>query len=146
VYNLFREVRMAQDTRVGTTLAGYRIERLIGKGGMGRVYLAEDTRLGRKVALKLLDPERADDERFRQRFVKASRMAASLDHPNVIPSFEAGESDGVLFIAMRYVEGTDLAKLLEAEGPLPLERAARIISQVASALDAAHEAGSSTAT
>src|SRR5438445_13789132 len=112
---------MAQDTRIGTTLAGYRIERLLGRGGMGRVYLAEDTRLGRKVALKLLDPELADDERFRERFSRESRLAASLDHPNVVPIYEAGEHDGVLFIAMRYVAGTDLAGLIDEHGPLPPE-------------------------
>src|SRR6266496_2934097 len=98
---------------------------------MGRVYLAEDTRLGRKVALKLLDPELAEDERFRERFVRESRLAASLDHPNVVPIFEAGEHDGVLFIAMRFVEGTDLARVIEDEGPLDPQRAASIVTQVA---------------
>jgi predicted Ser/Thr protein kinase len=132
---------MVQDTRIGTTIAGYRIERLLGRGGMGRVYLAEDSRLGRKVALKLLDPELAEDVRFRERFVRESRLAASLDHPNVVPIYEAGEQDGVLFIAMRFVEGTDLAGLIEEEGPLPPGRTAAILSQVAQALDAAHEHG-----
>jgi YVTN family beta-propeller protein len=132
---------MSADSRIGTEIAGYRIERLLGRGGMGRVYLAEDTSLGRKVALKVLDPELAEDERFRDRFTRESRLAASLDHPNVVPIHEAGESDGVLFIAMRYVEGTDLARLIEAEGPLPLERTVSIVSQVAAALDAAHEQG-----
>jgi len=132
---------MAQDSRIGATLAGYRIERLLGRGGMGRVYLAEDTRLGRKVALKLLDPDLAEDERFRERFVRESRLAASIDHPNVIPIYEAGEGDGVLFIAMRYVEGTDLARLIEEEGSLQPGRTAAIVSQVADALDAAHERG-----
>src|SRR5881396_3191230 len=115
---------MAQDTRIGTTMGGYHIERLLGRGGMGRVYLAEDTRLGRKVALKLLDPELADDVRFRDRFTRESRLAASLDHPNVVPIYEAGEADGILFIAMRYVEGTDLGRLIEADGPLPPDRTA----------------------
>ncbi len=133
--------QMAQDTRIGTTLAGYHIERLLGHGGMGRVYLAEDTRLGRKVALKLLDPELATDERFRDRFVRESRLAASLDHPNVVPIYEAGEHQGVLFIAMRFVEGTDLARLIEEHGPLGLERTSMILSQVAAALDAAHDLG-----
>jgi streptogramin lyase/predicted Ser/Thr protein kinase len=132
---------MAQDTRIGTTMGGYRIERLVGRGGMGRVYLAEDIRLGRKVALKLLDPELAEDERFRDRFVRESRLAASLDHPNVVPIYEAGEHDGVLFIAMRFVEGTDLARVIEDEGPLAPQRAASIVTQVAAALDAAHERG-----
>jgi len=132
---------VAQDSLIGSTMAGYRIERLLGRGGMGRVYLAEDTRLGRKVALKLLDPELATDERFRDRFVRESRLAASLDHPNVVPIYEAGESGGVLFIAMRYVEGTDLARLIEEQGLLPPPRTAAIITQVAAALDAAHEHG-----
>src|SRR5947209_16265488 len=132
---------MAQDTRIGSTIAGYRVERLLGRGGMGRVYLAEDTRLGRKVALKLLDPELAEDERFRDRFTRESRLAASLDHPNVVPIYEAGESDGVLFIAMRYVEGTDLAGLIQEQGPLEPGRTAGILTQVAAALDAAHEHG-----
>jgi serine/threonine protein kinase/streptogramin lyase len=132
---------MSTDSRIGTEIAGYRVERLLGRGGMGRVYLAEDTRLGRKVALKLLDPELAEDTRFRDRFVRESRLAASLDHPNVIPIYEAGESDGVLFIAMRYVEGTDLARLLEEEGPLPPERTVAILTHVAAALDAAHRKG-----
>src|SRR5947207_5848156 len=132
---------MAQDTRIGTTMGGYHIERLLGRGGMGRVYLAEDTRLGRKVALKLLDPELAEDERFRDRFVRESRLAASLDHPNVVPIYEAGEHDGLLFIAMRFVEGTDLARVIEDEGPLEPQRAGSIVVQVAAALDAAHERG-----
>jgi serine/threonine protein kinase len=132
---------MATDSRIGTTIAGYRIERLLGRGGMGRVYLAEDTRLGRKVALKLLDPELAEDQRFRDRFTRESRLAASLDHPNVVPIHEAGEADGVLFIAMRYVEGTDLARLIERGGPLSPERTLTIVSQVAAALDAAHRRG-----
>jgi hypothetical protein len=132
---------MTTDSRIGTEIAGYSIERLLGRGGMGRVYLAEDTRLGRKVALKVLDPELAEDPRFRDRFTRESRLAASLDHPNVVPIHEAGEADGVLYIAMRYVEGTDLARLIEAEGPLPLERTVSIVSQVAAALDAAHEQG-----
>jgi serine/threonine protein kinase len=106
------------DPRIGSEIAGYRIERLLGRGGMSVVYLAHDPRLDRRVALKLLAPELAEDERFRERFLRESQFAASLDHPNVIPIFEAGEADGVLFIAMRYVEGTDLKRLLAAEGRL----------------------------
>ena len=128
------------DTNLGTTLAGYRLERLLGRGGMGLVYLAEDLRLGRKVALKLLAPELAEDERFRERFLRESRLAASLDHPSVIPIYEAGEEGGQLYLAMRYVEGTDLRSLLE-HGPLPPERALPLLAQVASALDAAHGRG-----
>ena len=97
--------------RVGGELAGYRLERLLGRGGMSVVYLAEDTRLGRKVALKLLAPELAEDERFRERFLRESRLAASLDHQNVIPIFEAGDANGLLFIAMRYVEGVASARM-----------------------------------
>ena len=93
------------DTRVGSVLAGYRIERLLGRGGMSSVYLAEHLRLHRKVALKLMASELADDERFRERFLRESQLAASLDHPNVVPVYDADESGGVLYIAMRYVEG-----------------------------------------
>ncbi|MBB3086234.1 protein kinase domain-containing protein [Geodermatophilus sabuli] len=126
----------------GTEIAGYRIESVIGHGGMAVVYRAEDTRLGRKVALKLPTPQLADSEQFRQRFIRESRLAASLDHPNIIPIYEAGEADGQLFIAMRYVLGADLKALLaEQGGQLPLERALRLFSQVGSALDAAHRAG-----
>lgn len=96
------------DARVGTELLGYRIDALLGRGGMGVVYRAYDPRLKRNVALKLLVQERADDERFRQRFLAESELAASLDHPNVIPIYEAGEAGGVLFVAMRYVDGKDL--------------------------------------
>ncbi len=124
---------------VGTELAGYLIESVIGRGGMGVVYLAEHRRLKRKVALKVLAPERAGNERFRRRFLEESRIAAGLNHPNVIPIHDADEADGVLFLAMRYVEGTDLRTLLAQEGPLEPARALRIVGQVGSALDAAHE-------
>ena len=96
---------MSVDPRIGSELFGYRLEALLGRGGMSVVYRAHDLALDRKVALKLLAPELAEDERFRARFLKESRMAASLDHPNVIPIYEAGESGGLLCIAMRYVEG-----------------------------------------
>jgi predicted Ser/Thr protein kinase len=129
------------DPRIGTDLAGYRIERLLGRGGMGVVYLAEDVRLARKVALKLLAPELAEDVRFRKRFLRESRLAASLDHQNVIPIYEAGETDGLLFIAMRYVEGTDLKGLLHKRGALAPEVAISVLAQVAGALDAAHARG-----
>jgi DNA-binding beta-propeller fold protein YncE/predicted Ser/Thr protein kinase len=129
------------DPRIGTELAGYRLERLLGRGGMSVVYLAEDSRLGRKVALKLLAPELAEDDRFRERFLRESRLAALLDHPNVIPVYEAGEAAGLLYIAMRYVEGTDLRRLLDAEGPLAEARALSILDPAADALDAAHDHG-----
>src|SRR5919201_704358 len=132
---------MATDTRIGTEIAGYRIESLLGRGGMSVVYLAEDIRLKRKAALKLLTPDLAADEGFRERFVSESELAASLDHPNVIPIFEAGESDGVLFIAMRYVKTTDLKALIKTRGTLDAKRTISILAQTASALDAAAEQG-----
>ena len=126
----------------GSEIAGYRIESLIGRGGMAVVYRAEDMRLGRKVALKLLTPQLADSEQFRQRFIRESRLAASLDHPNIVPIYEAGEADGQMFIAMRYVIGSDLKGVLaELGGQLPLERTLRLFSQIGSALDSAHRAG-----
>ena len=132
---------VAVDPRIGSELAGYRIEALLGRGGMSDVYLAQDLRLKRRVALKLLAPDLARDERFRERFLRESELAASLDHANVIPIFEAGEVDGVLYIAMRYVEGSDLKSVLAAEGLLEPARALALLDQVAAALDAAHEHG-----
>jgi tRNA A-37 threonylcarbamoyl transferase component Bud32 len=129
------------DPRIGTELASYRIEAFLGRGGMSVVYLAEDLALGRKVALKLMAHELAEDRRFRERFRRESRLAASLDHPNVIPIYEAGEAEGLLYIAMRYVEGTDLRSLLAREGPLESQRALALLAQVAEALDAAHRRG-----
>jgi hypothetical protein len=134
-------VSMATDARIGSELAGYRIEAPIGRGGMGVVYRAEQLRLGRKVALKLLAPELAENQGFRTRFEHESRLAAALDHPNIVPLFEAGEADGLLFISMRYVEGTDLRELLSRHGRLEPERALAIAAQVGSALDAAHTRG-----
>jgi YVTN family beta-propeller protein len=126
----------------GTEIAGYRIESLIGRGGMAVVYRAEDVRLGRRVALKLLSPQLADNDQFRQRFIRESRLAASLDHPNIVPIFEAGEADGQLFIAMRYVVGSDLKGVLaEAGGQLPLDRVMTLFPQIGDALDTAHRAG-----
>src|SRR5262245_22683178 len=108
---------------------------------MSIVYRAEHLSLERTVALKLLAPQLSDDEAFRERFLRESRLAASLDHPNVIPIYEAGEEEGVFFIAMRFVDGLDLKTLLKREGALPLDRTSSIISQVASALGAAHAKG-----
>ena len=125
----------------GSRIAGYRLEEQIGQGGMAVVFRALDERLGRLVALKVLAPALAADEAFRQRFIRESRSAAAVDDPHVIPVFEAGEADGVLFIAMRYVPGGDVGTLVRREGPLPAARAGPIISAVASALDAAHAAG-----
>jgi hypothetical protein len=129
------------DYQSGFELAGYRIESVIGRGGMAVVYRAEDTRLGRKVALKVLTPVLAHNEQFQQRFIRESRLAASLDHPNIVPIYEAGEADGQLFIAMRYVAGSDLKVLLSQQGGLPLARMLRIFVQIGDALDAAHELG-----
>jgi serine/threonine-protein kinase len=126
---------------IGRQVAGYRIERVIGRGGMAVVYSARDLRLDRTVALKLLAPELARNDTFRRRFTHESRVAAAIDHPHIVPVFEAGETDGVLYIAMRYVSGSDLRHLLDRAGPLPLPTATRIATQVASALDAAHEHG-----
>ncbi len=120
---------------------GYRIEAVIGKGGMGVVYRAFDMRLRRIVALKLMAPELALDERFRKRFARESELAMSLEHPNVVPIYDAGETDGHLYLAMRYVEGSDLKELLRREGVLEPARALAICRQVAQALDAAHDRG-----
>ena len=125
----------------GSQFGGYRIEAIAGRGGMGVVYRATQPALERTVALKLITPYFADDPEFRERFKRESRLAASIEHPNVIPVYEAGEHDGVLFLAMRYVEGTDLGSLLEREGRLDPLRAARFVAHLAAALDAAHEAG-----
>ncbi|MEU7883021.1 serine/threonine-protein kinase [Microbispora bryophytorum] len=126
---------------VGRRLGDYTVEAVVGRGGMATVYRARDQRLGRAVALKVLAPQLAHDDRFRDRFVRESRMVASIDHPNIIPVYEAGERDDLLFIAMRYVEGNDMRKLVQSEGPLPVGRANPLFTQIASALDAAHAHG-----
>jgi serine/threonine protein kinase len=132
---------VAADPRIGTEFAGYRIKRVLGRRGeLSVVYVAEDGRSDREVALKLLVPQLAADARFRERFQLELRLAASLDHPNTIPLYEAGEAEGVLFIAMRYVEGADLAKRL-ARGHLSPGYALSILEPVADALDAAHAHG-----
>jgi hypothetical protein len=126
----------------GDEFAGHRILGIAGRGGMGVVYRALQLDLDRPVALKLIAPQLAEDPDFRERFVRESRAAASIDHPNVIPIYYTGESDdGALYIAMRYVEGSDLRTLVRAEQRLEPARAAQIVSQVASALDAAHARG-----
>jgi serine/threonine protein kinase len=125
---------------VGDTLAGYTVERLLGRGGMGAVYLATHDRLRRRAALKVLVPELAEDQTFRERFIRESELAASLDHPNVVPIYDADEQDGVLFIAMKYVDGSDLKQVLREHTRLSVERTLEIVGQVAGALDAAHAA------
>jgi YVTN family beta-propeller protein len=132
---------MATDSRIGTQIAGYLIERLVGRGGMGVVYLAQHLRLNRRVALKLLTPEFAEDPKFRDRFVRESQLAASLEHPNIIPIYDAGEEGDLLYIAMRFVEGTDLKSVVAEQGALPHERVLAILGQTAAALDAAHARG-----
>jgi serine/threonine protein kinase len=130
----------AGSLRPGSELAGYRIESLLARGALSFVYLAEDARLKRTVALKILSLEPEHGRAFRDRFLRESELAASLDHANVLPIYEAGDSGGVLFVAMPYVAGSDLAAMLR-EGALAPERAIDLLAQVAAALDAAHEHG-----
>jgi hypothetical protein len=125
----------------GSLLAGYRLEAQVGAGGMAMVFRARDERLGRLVALKVLAPALTADSAFRRRFIAESRAAAAVDDPHIIPVHEAGEAEGALFIAMRFVQSGDLRRVLEREGVLSPGRAAEFISPVASALDAAHRAG-----
>ena len=127
--------------QAGSLLAGYRLEAQVGEGGMAVVFRARDEGLGRLVALKILAPALASDSAFRSRFIAESRAAAAVDDPYIIPVYEADEADGVLFIAMRFVQGGDLRQVLEREGALPPDRVVGFISPVASALDAAHRAG-----
>jgi serine/threonine protein kinase len=129
------------DLAVGSQIAGYQIEQQIGRGGMAVVYRAFDPRLGRSVALKILAPDLANDAAFRERFAREMRAAAAVDHPHIVPVYDAGEANGALYIAMRYVAGQDLRTLLDREGRLSPARVARIVSQVASALDEAHSRG-----
>jgi serine/threonine-protein kinase len=132
---------MDMDVRPGVELAGHRILQVIGRGGVSVVYLAEHLRLNRKVALKILFRDLAADPDFRDRFIRESQVAASLDHPNVVTVYDAGEVDGLLFLSMRYVAGSDLRHVLSARSTLSPERAIGIVMQVASALDAAHGEG-----
>ncbi|WP_257881140.1 serine/threonine-protein kinase [Gordonia terrae] len=134
-------VRVSESVRPGDRLGPYIIEGLIGRGGMGEVYRATDTRKDRVVALKVLGPQVADDPAFRDRFHRESRVAARLNDPHVIPIHDWGEIDGRLFIDMRLVDGRDLRTLLLEDGPLPPDRALRIIGQIGDALDAAHRSG-----
>jgi serine/threonine protein kinase len=130
---------MIPDPAVGTEVAGYRIVEEAGSGGMGVVYRAEETGLGgRPVALKLLPPALAGDPDFRARFLREMRVAAAIDHPNIVPIYRAGEDRGLLYLAMRYVHASDLRRLLEGEGGLDVARALAILDQVARALDTAH--------
>ncbi len=132
---------VSEEVRIGTELLGYRVEELVGRGGVSVVYRATDLRLNRQVALKLLSPELARDGGFRRRFLTESEIAASLEHPHILPVYDAGEANGLLYIAMRYVEDSDLKRLLRDEAPLAPARALQLLGDVADALDASHERG-----
>src|SRR5918996_147610 len=133
---------MGPDPAAGAEVAGYRIAEQVGSGGMGVVYRAEEPGLGgRPVALKLLSPALAGDPGFRARFLREMRVAAAIDHPNIVPIYRAGDDRGLLYLAMRYVHASDLRRVLEAEGRLETGRALAILGQVARALDAAHARG-----
>src|SRR5205823_8850523 len=122
------------EAELGSVLAGCRIERLLGRGAMGVVYLGEDLHLRRKTAIKVLAREFADDERFRRRFLLESQLAASLEHPHIVPIYAAGEEDDVLFLAMKYVEGYDMRDLIDAADRVGDERALNLLAQVGDAL------------
>jgi serine/threonine protein kinase len=126
---------------IGATIGDYRLEELVGRGGMGVVYRATQLKLGRSVAIKLILPEVGEEEAFRARFKREARLAAGIDHPNVVPVYQADEEDGHLYIAMRYVEGTDLRSLVASAGRLAPGHATRLVVQIAAALDAAHAQG-----
>src|SRR3954468_9980492 len=136
---------MATDRRVlldiGQEFAGYRVEAYVARGGMAVVYRARDLALSRPVALKLIAPELAENATFRARFVRESELAASIDHPNVIPVYRAGEHEGALYIAMRFVDGEDLGGLLRRRGRLAPDEALPLLTAVAGALDTAHGRG-----
>jgi serine/threonine protein kinase len=125
----------------GDEFAGYRIETRLGRGGMGILYLALEPGLERRVALKLIAPEAAADEVFARRFAEESRIAAAIEHPNVVPIYAAGEEDGVPWIAMRYVAGSDLARRLAQQGRLDPAQAVALIAQLGNGLDAIHASG-----
>jgi serine/threonine protein kinase len=133
---------MAAAIKIGTIFAGYRIEGVLGRGGMGVVYLAEQPELGRRVAIKVIAPALASDPDYLERFKRESRLAAAIEHPNAIPIYEAGVADEDMpYLVMRYVEGEDLSSLLRREGRLDRRRAAAIVDQIAGALDEAHARG-----
>ena len=132
---------MATDPRIGTEIAGYRIESVLGRGGMGVVYVARHLRLDRTVALKVVSPELTEDPKFRDRFVRESKLAASLEHPNIVPIYDAGEAEGTLYLAMRLIQGTDLKSLIAEDGGLDPGRTVRLLERAAGALDTAHQAG-----
>jgi serine/threonine protein kinase len=130
---------VAQDL-TGRRLGHYRIDGVLGKGGMSVMYRATDIRLGRKVALKIIAEHLTEDPEFRERFVDEARNTSAIDHANVVPLYDFGEVDGLLYIAMRLVDGSDLASLIK-DGPLTPDRAIALLTQVAEALDNLHERG-----
>jgi CheY-like chemotaxis protein/predicted Ser/Thr protein kinase len=127
-----------EDPRLGTEIAGYRIEERIGRGGMGVVYRAQHMNLQRRAAIKIIAPEFAETKGFRSRFIREARIAAALQHPNIVTVYDAGQSGQTLYIAMQFIRGSDLAAILNEEGRLRPYRAIDVCRQVASALDAAH--------
>ena len=133
------EVRGSQLER-GFVIGGYRIDELISRGGMGVVYRATNVALNRIYALKVLAPELAGDEAFRERFKREMRIAASITNPNVVGIHYAGEQDGLLFFVMDFIHGTDLRDVLKKSGPIDPDRAVELLTQCAGALDAAHAA------
>src|ERR1051325_4278506 len=132
---------MPAEVRTGTVLAGFRLLSPLGEGAMGTVYLAEETATGRRVALKLLAPELARDERFRRRFLRDTEPAASIYHAHIVETLASGEDDGALYLAMAYVDGSDLRALLRRGGRLEASGAARLVGQEAGAFGAAHATG-----
>ena len=129
------------DPRIGKVIAGYRIEERVGRGGMGVVYRAEHLNLRRRAAIKIIAPDLAESEGFRERFTREARIAAALQHPNIVTVYDAGEVDGLLYLAMQYIEGFDLSAMLRKDGRLRPYRAVDVCRQVAAALDAAHAMG-----
>jgi serine/threonine protein kinase len=129
------------DPHLGRVVAGYRIEERIGRGGMGLVYRAEHLNLRRRAAIKIIAPELAEASGFRERFNREARIAAALQHPNIVTVYDAGEEDGLLYLAMQYIEGSDLSAVLRSQGRLRPYRALDVCRQVAAALDAAHGQG-----
>src|SRR5919106_5742501 len=129
------------DAHIGRVVAGYRIEERIGRGGMGVVYRAEHLNLQRRAAVKIIAPDLAESEGFRERFTREARIAAALQHPNIVTVYDAGEVEGLLYLAMQYIEGQDLAAVLRRDARLRPYRAIDVCRQVAAALDAAHAMG-----
>ena len=132
---------MPSRIELGSVFRGYRVDAVLGQGGMGAVYLATHVRLQRRAALKVLLPELAADEGFRERFIRESQLAASLEHPNIVPVYDADEEQGVLYLAMRFIEGEDLRSFMDRKGRLSPELTLTVIEQAASALDVAHASG-----